>query len=80
MTRADGGVALKVHAPFLMEDVDTSLLEVGVDLDLVDCRLDASASNKISQLRDHAIADTDRLCQASVNESLHASPSDMVRR
>lgn len=59
MARADRGVALEVDAPLLMENVDTRLLEVGVNLDLVDSGPDAASSDKVCELGHHAVADTD---------------------
>ena len=59
MTRADGGVALQIHTPLAMEQVDLLLLEVGVHLDLVYRWLDAAPGNDISKLGHYAVAHTD---------------------
>ena len=80
MTRADGGVALEIDTPLTVEGVDLLLLEVGVDLNLVDSRLDAASSNKISELGHHAVAHTNGLAEASVDKGLHVLPDDVVGR
>ena len=79
VTRSDGSVALKVDAPLSVENVDLLLLEVGVALDLVDNRFDAAASNKIGELGHDAVAHSNRLCQAGVDEGFHLSPNHVMR-
>ena len=59
MTRADGSIALQIHTPLAMEQVDLLLLEVGVHLDLVHRWLDAASGNDISKLGHYAVAHTD---------------------
>ena len=71
MTGSNGSVALKVDTPLSVENVDLLLLEVGVDLDLVNYGFDTASSNKIGELGHDAVADSNRLCQASVDEGFH---------
>mmetsp|Transcript_31942 Transcript_31942/g.42297 ORF Transcript_31942/g.42297 Transcript_31942/m.42297 type:complete len:330 (+) Transcript_31942:145-1134(+) len=80
MAGADRGVGLQVDAPFTVELVALLLLEVGVHLDLVHDGLDARIGEHVSEHGHHAVAHTDRLGQAGVNEGLHLGPDDMVRR
>ena len=79
VTRADGSVALQIHTPLAMEQVDLLLLEVWVHLNLVHRWLDAAPGNDISKLGHYAVAHTNRLCQTSIDESLHTRPGDMLR-
>lgn len=59
MSRADGGVALHIDAPLAMEEVDLRLIEVWMDLNLIDGGSDTAASNKVGELWNDAVADTD---------------------
>ena len=79
VTGADGGVALQIHTPLAMEQVDLLLLEVGVHLDLVYRWLDATSGDDISKLGHYAVAHTNRLTKASIDKSLHTRPGDMLR-
>ena len=78
VTRADSGVALQIHTPLAMEQVDLLLLEVGMHLDLVTRWFNAASSNDISKLGHYAVAHADRFYKTSINKSLHTRPSDML--
>ena len=58
MARADSGVSLNVDAPFLVELEHLGLVQVGVDLNLVNDGLDPATGKYVSELRHHAVAQT----------------------
>lgn len=58
VARSDSGVSLDVDAPFLVELEHLGLVQVGVDLNLVNYGLDPTTGKYISELRHHAVAQT----------------------
>ena len=71
MTGTNGGISLKIDTPLTVEHVHFLLLEVWMNFNLIDNRLNAASGDEISKLWHDTVANTDGLGETSIDESLH---------
>jgi len=71
----DGHVCLERDAPLLVESQNISLVQVRVNLDLIDDRLDLTTSQQVHHHGDSAVADSNALDKADLDQLLHFLPN-----
>ena len=73
-------VALKGDTPLLVEPEHVSLVQVGMDLDLIHDGLDLTSCKQVHHHRDRAVADSNGLGKTFLDKLLHLLPQDMEGR
>ena len=76
----DRCVSLESNTPLLVEAKYILLVEIRMDFDLVDDRLDFTASEQVHHHWNGAVADCDAFNQTLLDEGLHLLPKHMERR
>ena len=77
---ANWSIGFKSDVPLLMVLDNSVLIQVGMQLNLVDDRLDLASSQKVDQHGDSAIADCNALYETLLDKILHLLPDDMEGR
>ena len=71
----DGCVSRERDAPLLVESQNVSVVQVRMNLDLIDDRLDLTTSQQVRHHGDSAVADSNALDKADLDQLLHFLPN-----